>query len=355
MKEAKITDKKGFTLLEILLVLGIMGVIAVFTIGIAHSIRNMTKVNETKSRMEQIVAKAKEYYRGHEELPPGASVLQVGGRDVGVPVGTSEFNLEQKYRLDSWGRYMYYNRVENQSAITIDNITFAADSLTDIDGLIVDGRNVAGVIISYGPNQTLDTTISGPNAPNYAPVTYTTGGDDIVIPIDVSQEAMEVALENLKVLQSKVKAFDAIYEGINNDADADVDEDDNGPGVPPDQCFREALDDPSPKCPPNNSTNDPNCGTATLDHIEDGYYISSCPANFGQNARDFICDFYNLADKYRIDPWLNGYIWGADSNPENSYDGTPPTYQYPSSDPRYHKFFSMGPDGTAGNGDDIIP
>ena len=69
MKGEKENYKKGFTLLEILLVLGILGVIAVFTIGIAHSIRNLTKVNDTKSRMEQITAKAKEYYRGHEQLP----------------------------------------------------------------------------------------------------------------------------------------------------------------------------------------------------------------------------------------------------------------------------------------------
>ena len=355
MKKAKRTDKKGFTLVEILLVLGILGVIAVFTIGIAHSIRNMTKMNDTKSRMEQIAAKAKEYYRGHEELPAGTNVLVVAGRNVGVPVGVSEFNMEQKFRLDAWGRYMYYNRVENQNAFNFhnNNITINADTVTDIDGLIVDGRNVAGVIISYGPNQTIDTTING----DYAPVTYTTGGDDIVIPIDVSQQAVEIALEDLKVLQAKVKAFDAIYEGVDNNSSGGVDESgcvalDNGSG-----SFAGV-------CPPSTGGgNDPNCGTGTLDAIKLNLY-SGCDAGCGWNwtfadnpptdepVNAFIYCLYGLADTLIYDPWLNVYEWG---------DATSLTTG--TSDPRYHKFFSRGPNGltdltdpnAADSQDDIIP
>jgi len=83
-----------------------------------------------------------------------------------------------------------------------------------------------------------------------------------------------------------------------------------------------------------------------------------------------ICTDFNLSDTFRIDPWLNGYVWGA---PTSGLVGTDP---YPSGrvdieagNPRYHKFFSMGPDGTTStlprglggtsnpseDNDDIIP
>jgi len=351
MKKEKEINKKGFTLLELLLVIGIMGIIAIFTIGISYSIRNMGKVNTTKSRMEQIAAKATEFYRGHAELPAPAGT----GNDE-VPVGASDLNMEQKFRLDAWGRYMYYNRVENQNALNFhnNNITINADTLTDIDGLIVDGRNVAGVIISYGPNQTLDTTIIGPNAPNYAPVTYTTGGDDIVIPIDVSPEAVEIALEELKVLQAKVKAFDAVYEGIGNNS---------GGGVDESGCVAQDAG-----CPPTGMNNDPNCGTATLDAIKDpSISYPSCPCSSDptwnwstvpdtpptdEPVNAFIYCLYSLADTLIYDPWLNVYEWG---DAISLTQGT--------SDPRYHKFFSRGPNGltdltdpnATNSKDDIIP
>lgn len=333
MKKVKINTRNGFTLLEILLALTIVGVIAAFTIGISYSIRNMTKVNSTKSRMEQIAAKAKQYYRGHGSLPTA------GGTTADrVPVGASDLNMEQKFRLDAWGQYFHYNRVEDSA--TIDNISFTE---TDIDGLTVDGKSVAGVIISSGPNQTFDVSVTGPG--------YTTAGDDIVISIDVSQEAVEMALDDLKVLQAKVKAFDAIYEGVDNDGDDLVDCDDGNNDGLCDAAEVTGCAAQFPGCPPTGMTNDPNCGTATLDDIKNdtGTY-SGCafePFSSTDWARHFICYHYSLADAYRIDPWLNGYVWGDSTTTGGA------------GDPRYHKFFSAGPDGSAGAagtpGDDIIP
>ena len=65
----------------------------------------------------------------------------------------------------------------------------AASPYNDIKYFTVDGNVCAGVIISLGPNQALDYTSTG------APATvYTTGGDDILVPVDVSQQAVEIAL-----------------------------------------------------------------------------------------------------------------------------------------------------------------
>jgi len=344
MKEEKKSRKSGFTLLEILLVLGILGVIAVFTIGIAHSIRNLTKVNDTKSRMEQISAKAKEYYRGHEELPaPGTTPAD------SVPVGAGDLNMEQKFRLDGWGQYFFYDRKEiTAGTITIDGIAYPA--MTYINAFDVEGKIVAGVIISAGPNQAFDRQYTAGSHPwgyggTNSPETYATAGDDILIPINVSQEAVEIALEDLKVLQAKVKAFDAIYEGVDNDSNGTVDED---------GCVEQRLlGNLTGFCPPAGGDNDPNCGTRTLEFLDHGSRYTSC-IPIPTSARDFICNTYSLGDKFRVDPWLNPYIWA--SEPAIT-PGLP--FTVPTSDPRYHKFFSAGPDGSPGAagtpGDDIIP
>jgi len=359
MKEEKKCHSRGFTLLEILLVLGILGVIAVFTIGIAHSIRNLTKVNDTKSRMEQIAAKAREYYRAHECLPfpvtqPPVSLFNVGPGSAfsvsgNVPVQADALNMEQKFRLDAWGRYFSYRTVYRGAAA--DGITMYVNYnstnpdflLNDITYLTLNGKPLAAILISGGPDQIIQTVDSGGGV-------FDTTGDDIVIGIEVSQEAVEMAIEELKVFQAKVKAFDAIYEGIDNDGLGGVDEDN------PTGCVRQ---EGSTTCPPNGSTNDPNCGTVTLDNFESGYY-TGCSANFGDNARDFICDFYSLANGLRIDPWLRGYIWGCDNTVCATAGGG---VDIDTSNPRYHKFFSRGPDratssisGTPSDDlDDIIP
>lgn len=348
MKDTKITDRQGFTLLEILLVIGIMGVIAVFTIGISHSIRNMTKANDTKSRMEQIAAKAREFYRAHENLPaPGGGA---GGTEV--PVGASDLNMEQKFRLDGWGQYFFYNRAVNTSPVVVDGITWAIGSLPVIRGVRVNGKDAAGVIISLGPNQSRDYTTTTTGLPAPVQIAYTTAGDDILIPIDVSQEAGEIAIEELKVLQAKVKAFDALYEGIDNSNPANNTIDESG-------CV--AQPSVAGQCPPYGviSTIDPNCGTATLDFAQANNYAgcsTSCNAancNWGSvtsvapftsndRARAFIYCLYCLSNDDIVDPWLRGYVWGSVAT-------------YAVSNPRYHKFFSAGPDGTTGNADDIIP
>lgn len=361
MKEAS-RNTRGFTLLEILLVIGIMGVIAIFTIGISHSIRSMTKTNDTKGRIEQIAAKAREFYRAHESLPaPGTTTP-----GNSVPVGASDLNMEQKFRLDAWGQYLFYNRVPN-AAITIDgNISIGAGTATYIRGVQVNGRRIAGVIISYGPNQAANYTTSGTN-----PIIYTlsTGSDDIIVPIDVSQEAVEISTEELKMLQNKVKAFDAVYEGIDNNGTGGTDE----IGCTP-------VDDGSGTytgvCPPTTGIgNDPNCGTATLDAVKAGRY-SGCTAgtctfqwsavtNTAQTsdrANAFIYCLYALADTLTYDPWLNAYKWGCSDDATWGCGAS----GYATTNPRFHKFFSLGPDGLTGttdsNGDgaiddadDIIP
>lgn len=349
---------KAFTLIEILLALTIIGIVIIFTVGISHSIRNMNKVNETKKRMELIATKAKTFYRTHRNLPISATTPPNS-----VPVESDNLNMEQKYRLDAWGQYFEYHWASNPISFNIDctdgpgipgsfcAAQFGANVMTVINGCNVNGRNLAGVIISRGPNQTIETVNTGIGAA----VVFTTSSDDIIIPIDVTQEAYEIAIADLIFLNNKVKAFDAIYAGIDNNGNGGVDED----------GYIETND-----CPPNNGTNDPNCGMATLDAIKNNTInYNGCSINglrwgdvttgwngpllFETNqdcARVFIHCFYSLSDLAIVDPWLNGYIWGCGDCNDNS-----PMNDIDANNPRYHKFFSAGPDEMLGTNDDIIP
>jgi prepilin-type N-terminal cleavage/methylation domain-containing protein len=295
------SKKHGFTLLELLFALGIIGIITVFAISISYSTKNIARTNDTKKKMLKIASSAEEYYRGHDDLPDPA------GTGNEVPVESDVLNLEQHMRLDGWGRYFHYNRVLHSVKTT----------KTDITGITVDGKEVAGVIVSGGPDQTIDEgNLSSP---------YITTGDDIVLAVNVTELALESAHNDLQVLHGKAQAFDAVFQGLDNNGNGAIDED---------VCIGVT---PLLVCPPLGPfSNDPNCGSATLDNIA-GYGCFPKPSS----AAEFIADLYSLADSYIIDPWLNDYYWGDTS--------------YGSGDLRYHKFFSAGPDGIAGNSDDVVP
>ncbi len=287
-------NNKGFSLLEIVIAITILGIITGFAISISSSISNMGKVTETKNRIQLITTEIKDYYKGHGTLPAPVGTNK-------VPIDSGTLNLEQKIRLDAWGKYIFYYLGANITAVTINN-----------------GNNVAGYLISYGTDQILDTDVG--TDPN----NITVSGDDIILPVNVSSQAVEITLTELKVLQDKINAYDALFEGIDNDGDGAPDED---------GCI---ADSGVATCPPTGS-NDPNCGTATLDNLPGTYNCTYSTVN----VISLITDLYTLSSQYITDPWGNNYIWG------NAALGN--------ADPRYHKFYSMGPDSSSGTADDIIP
>ncbi len=409
----KICNKKGFTLVELLMALAIVGMIAGFTIGIAASVRNLGKTGETERRMKIIAEKTVKFYRGKQEIP--RPIVSTTGNLVAVPtnassvhgnvpVGVSYLDLEQKYRLDAWGQYFrfvmslspqiifnggaapegflfppatgaYHDDSTNISSTNIIGIEYETSSG-------VGGRRVAGLIISGGPNQIIDS-IPSSTPTSGDPVTYTLVGDDIIVPIDVTQVAVQIAIEELELLQSKVKAFDSIFEGIDNDGNGDIDEDG---AVEYGECSGTPFPTPCttaisyPDCPDviytsgSDNGTDPNSGRITLDVVSAGAYNpcngGNCEDSFDQptsvftsdpldddgTVNSFIYCLYGLSDNYMVDPWLNLYIWGGgtDANPFDLNNTT--------SDKRYHKFFSRGPDlitdtddSQSAVDDDIVP
>ena len=355
--------RSGFTLIEILLSLAIVSVILIFLLNSFQFVKNEDKVDETRLRMDQITAKLRAYYRGQQSLPAPAATPQDS-----VPVDPQHLDLPQKYRLDSQGQFFRYFVATKNDA--------SGNVITDIVGFEVDGRRAAGVLISLGPDQTPQYTFEN----NATPPTYQSGtGDDILVPVTVNQEAMEIVMEELDVLQKRVAAYDRIFAGVDNDSDlsneeesqykptnapdpnnrsdyGDVDYEPRPDGQPWDAYDRPDDEDPyrlvdedgckgaetngSPECPITGArqfSNDPNCGTATID---------DCPS-----ALNDLIILYGLGQSYGTDPWGNQYRWGSLENANND-----------TNDRRYHVFFSTGPDGEIYNpsntemiDDDITP
>ena len=298
MKMRPGTKARGFTLIELLMAIGIAGMIAVFAISISSSISGLSKRAITKARMETIATKARQYYRSHK-----VQVAMAVNPADSVPVTSANLNLEQKYRLDGWGKFLYYR-------------------VSTINGLDVNGSSakVGAIIISSGPDQEFDIE-------NHTTATsLLVKGDDIIVGVNLNQVATEIALEELQVFQGKVEAFDAQFEGVDNGGISSIDED---------GC----IADSGTGCPPTGN-NDPNCGRATLDVITTNFPACSRDTT---SAVAFIVDLYDLSNQYLTDPWNNPYQWGDSSAPSL----------------KHHKFWSYGPDGSSGTvtgdaADDIV-
>ena len=190
----------GFTLVELLMALAIAGMIAAFAISISSSISSLSKQAMTKARMETIAAKARQYYRSHK-----VQVDAAGSPAVWVPVTSTGLNLEQKYRLDGWGKFLYYR-------------VFDSSDLTNISGFNLKSSSVkvGAVIISAGPDQLFGPK---PNSDKIDKIEsddefndrYSDSGkylvavdNDLILWVSFNQEATEIALEELQVLQEKV-------------------------------------------------------------------------------------------------------------------------------------------------------
>lgn len=374
----------GFTLLEITLAMAILSVVAFYSLDMYQGLSSQKKQVDDRSKMKEIALACNAYYSGHETLPPGRLM---GSYFNVLPV--ADLGLAQRFRLDTHG-YPYVYLFSGTAS-----------------GFQVDGRSAAGVIISFGENQRQDYTVAGTN--------YTTLGDDILVPVEVSVEAVSIALTELEALGKRVEGYNREFAGIQNDGanyygdtaagappivDPDeydgqfaafpqlypmnsppTDEDlvygrpdrnwpappiyNNWPNRPPNppvgldlppnfagwsapgpgfpawpfgtNVFGEYAGPSAPQsyqlideggCRPAGGAApaDPNCGLVNLDAHA--------------NPVLFIRMRYGLGSSFQTDPWGNQYRWGASPLPRN--------------DPRYHLFYSSGPDGTPGTSDDVF-
>ncbi len=260
-----IGDVFGFSLLEIIIAIVILCTTTCFTISISSAINNTDKTLETKNRMKLIETQIKEFYKNYGTLPDFIN-------NNNMIIDKDNLNPGQMYGTDIWGRPFYYHPGNSITSVVVNR-----------------SNGIAGYILSSGPNRTMDTDVLSD------PDNILTRGDDIVVQVNVSNQAIEAARLELSLLQNKVHIFDTISKGI-----------------------------------------DPDQGAAALDSLPNEKYGFK-----NMDALSFITDRYNLPSEYQTDPWGHYYVWGnAGLGKKN---------------PRYHKFFSPGLDGVIGNADDIIP
>ncbi len=321
----------GFTLVELLAGTTIFAVIMVSLIMMLNSFEAISDIKITKARMATIAKRAGEYYLSREDLPVPLATAVVAAPLGEVPL--TAFHLDSKYRIDAWGRPMHYFSVRNDGEngrpgeILIDPLSTGAPAgsptamvvipqadltatpptgKTLITGVQVNGRQVAAVLISSGPNNDFEYNIDTPPPADAYPFPFVldNGSDDIILPIDLTPQASRIALAELKKLGEKVRAFDDRYIGKDNDGYGGYDEDGCNPipypGIPEpfdltqvtlhsdgnyyiDSCNN--LDIPpllSDSFPPGTDP-DISCGMPTLDKLKANfcpYPWTNCPTGY---------------------------------------------------------------------------
>jgi hypothetical protein len=162
-------SQSGIAMLGIVLVIVIILIAMIGAISIGPKLQNIGNERKTSKSANVIVDAMRQYYLARGELPDPSS----------VPVG--DLNLEQRYRFDAWGQEWEYHKAPT------------------ITGMTVDGQQVAGVLISYGPNQVREYDSSCGSD-------YCQQGNDIVIPINVQAEAIQKTNDALTVLANRTES-----------------------------------------------------------------------------------------------------------------------------------------------------
>ncbi len=195
-----IQNNKGFSLIIIVVVFVSTIILVIGGSRMTVKMKQISDKRNTLNRMKAIIQSSKDYYKSNHDLflsnseESSSSDIQVPGSNYirygRVPI---TLGLDQKYQVDKFGKFLEYHLVERGTD---------ENDFTDIDGITVDGVQAAGVIISYGSNQIRDCTI-----PDNSANSYLSGGDDILVPINVMKEARQIALEEMKVIRKKLWIF----------------------------------------------------------------------------------------------------------------------------------------------------
>ena len=189
---------KGFGLVVLVLIVAALAVLAIGAILLSSRIMDVSSEGKTIERMKAVRDKAEEYFRGHETLPTADAGFQTnldgsGAQNTAVPVDVDALNMKTLFRMDVWEQGLVYY------------VAPAGTKGNGLAGVLVNGNEEAGFILSFGPNQKYDSSLDTSFGVN--PYVLTLAGDDIVVPINVKDEALEIVNEELQVLSRKQCAF----------------------------------------------------------------------------------------------------------------------------------------------------
>ena len=179
-------NQKGFSLITIVLLFTILAVMTVGGITLGLKLQAAGKNSKTVDKMTIIRDALQQYYRGHQETfplrTPPLPTTHVLPADSTNRIPVDALKLEQHFRYDAWGQFYHYD----------------PGDVADIKDVIVDGMAFGAVIVSSGPDQIRQSGNSSP---------YTTLGDDILFPVNLREQAIEITLIEMRVLQKKLWAW----------------------------------------------------------------------------------------------------------------------------------------------------
>ncbi len=413
-KRPNILSSQGFTLLELAMAMAILGVVAIYTLDMYQSISGRKRLVDNKSKMEEISTAFKTYYSGHEGLPiagtsfpdsipiaalgmgqiyrfdshgrpylyfpavnaddfPNASGFQVDGRSAaGVVISLGEDQL-QSYTVDADTGTIYTTAGDDILYPIEVHAEAVAIALSELESL---GKRVEAYNRDYaGVDQNPDYSFQpGQDTGYYGD--ETSGAPPIINPDNYDEDYQKFAQLYPYNPYYPISTEYSIEPGPppTND-DLAYDEPDqnwpdppiynNWPNRPPDPPT--GLDLPPPpfifsgwsgpgflSWPPIIDDVFGEYNPTPYEEEEDSYELideGGCQPSTDPNCVFVILDAsgnpiqdivtqYGLGSRLLTDPWGNLYQWGsADLN---------------RTDPRYHLFFSAGPDRTTGTDDDII-
>ncbi|MDH4222687.1 MAG: type II secretion system GspH family protein [candidate division Zixibacteria bacterium] len=204
-------SEKGFTLLELLITMAIMGILTVSVVNLYGAISKLEKERATKKEMEEIKKSIVNYYQKNLVLPlPDSNyILSIDELELPPSAQTDE-NYKDKY-------YVYV-------------ATNQADPFADLK---VDGKTIgttASVLISSGRNLRFEEENSTLSDGIYTQKSSNTDFDDILIYI--SQSELETSISWRREIEEELAVLNQAAQILaENDDDNDgfVDEDTTDP------------------------------------------------------------------------------------------------------------------------------
>ncbi len=140
------TGKKGFTLMELMVVTGIIIVIAATVLTVLPGLREKTQKKATKAFIERLEIALEQYYNDNRSYPPGDITnvkTALGPSDSGAKqyIEFNDSEVSSDEIIDYWGNPFVYATPGAQNTGSYDLYSTGPDGITSSSGSDADDIN----------------------------------------------------------------------------------------------------------------------------------------------------------------------------------------------------------------------